>query len=217
MGVAVGVALGMAVGGDVGGDSEVDVGMASGVGVKVGVGAGVRVGVGIGVAVGGEMGVAVGGGVGVGVGEGGSVAVGVEVGAVSSPQAVTTAISKTVRITAPRNAGCDEVIPDSVVAGPPPEAEIAPPPPRLWPAGFYTKPPAPPLWERQAACCAPWVSAIRKGFAMKQEDTTSYNLAGEGAKPLRPISRLYGSLRYDGPAKTLEDMEEGIAAGACDE
>ena len=52
---------------------------------------------------------------------------------------------------------------------------------------------------------------------MKQEDTTSYNLAGEGAKPLRPISRLYGVLPYDGPAKTLEDMEQGIAAGACDE
>ena len=52
---------------------------------------------------------------------------------------------------------------------------------------------------------------------MKQEDTTSYDLAGEGAKPLRPISRLYGGLQYDGPSKTLDDMEEGIAMGACDE
>lgn len=50
---------------------------------------------------------------------------------------------------------------------------------------------------------------------MKQEDTM--NNAQEARKPLRHISRLYGVLQYDGPAKTLRDMEEGIAAGACDE
>ena len=50
---------------------------------------------------------------------------------------------------------------------------------------------------------------------MKQED--AIHNTQEAGKPLRPISRLYGALRYDGPAKTLEDMEEGIAAGACDE
>jgi len=50
---------------------------------------------------------------------------------------------------------------------------------------------------------------------MKQED--AMHNAQEASKPLRPISRLYGVLQHDGPAKTLEDMEAGIAAGACDE
>jgi bifunctional DNA-binding transcriptional regulator/antitoxin component of YhaV-PrlF toxin-antitoxin module len=27
---------------------------------------------------------------------------------------------------------------------------------------------------------------------------------------VRPVSRLYGALPYDGPAKSLEEMEEGI-------
>lgn len=29
----------------------------------------------------------------------------------------------------------------------------------------------------------------------------------------RPVKELAGSLRYDGPAKSLEEMDEGIVAG----
>jgi len=33
--------------------------------------------------------------------------------------------------------------------------------------------------------------------------------------PKRPISSLYGMLKYDGPPVTIEKMNEGIAAGAA--
>ena len=35
--------------------------------------------------------------------------------------------------------------------------------------------------------------------------------------PVRPTSRLFGSLKYDGPAVSLEDMERAIAEGATEE
>ena len=34
--------------------------------------------------------------------------------------------------------------------------------------------------------------------------------------PVRPLSRLFGTLRYNGPPVTLEDMERAIADGAND-
>ena len=38
------------------------------------------------------------------------------------------------------------------------------------------------------------------------------------ARPLRmrPIGRLFGALKHDGPPMSLEDMERGIAEGACE-
>ena len=32
--------------------------------------------------------------------------------------------------------------------------------------------------------------------------------------PVRPVSRLFGILRHDGPAAALEDMDRAIAEGA---
>ena len=34
--------------------------------------------------------------------------------------------------------------------------------------------------------------------------------------PMRPVGRLFGTLKPHGPSKPLEDMERGIAEGACD-
>ena len=34
--------------------------------------------------------------------------------------------------------------------------------------------------------------------------------------PVRPTSRLFGSLKHDGPAVSLEDMECAIAEGATE-
>ena len=34
--------------------------------------------------------------------------------------------------------------------------------------------------------------------------------------PVRPVSRLFGVLKYDGPPVSLEDMEQAIADGASD-
>ena len=33
--------------------------------------------------------------------------------------------------------------------------------------------------------------------------------------PVRPVGRLFGALKHDGPPVTLEDMERAIAEGAC--
>lgn len=35
--------------------------------------------------------------------------------------------------------------------------------------------------------------------------------------PVRPVRRLFGVLRHDGPAVTLEQMEHAIAGGAAEE
>ena len=34
--------------------------------------------------------------------------------------------------------------------------------------------------------------------------------------PVRPVGRLFGALRHDGPPTTLEDMERAVAEGACE-
>ena len=45
-----------------------------------------------------------------------------------------------------------------------------------------------------------------------------YVILDEGVliMPVRPTNRLFGSLKYDGPAKSLEDMERRIAEGATE-
>ncbi len=35
--------------------------------------------------------------------------------------------------------------------------------------------------------------------------------------PMRPIGRLFGALKHDGPRVTVEDMERAITEGACEE
>lgn len=54
---------------------------------------------------------------------------------------------------------------------------------------------------------------IRDAMSIKPGDTLRYVIDGEVllVLPVRPISRLHGSLKYDGPPKTLEDMDRAIA------
>ena len=58
--------------------------------------------------------------------------------------------------------------------------------------------------------------AIRDSLALKPGDKVRYVMLDEGAliMPVRPTSKLFRSLRYDGPVVTLEDMERAIAEGA---
>lgn len=35
--------------------------------------------------------------------------------------------------------------------------------------------------------------------------------------PMRPLARLFGALKYEGPPKTLEEMERAVAEGASEE
>ena len=60
--------------------------------------------------------------------------------------------------------------------------------------------------------------AVRDSLALKAGDKVRYVILNEGVlmMPVRPTSRLFGSLKYDGPAVSLEDMDRAIAEGAVE-
>ena len=60
--------------------------------------------------------------------------------------------------------------------------------------------------------------AVRESLAVKAGDKLRYVILDEGVliMPVRPVSRLFGRLKYDGPAVSLEDMERAIAEGAVE-
>ena len=55
------------------------------------------------------------------------------------------------------------------------------------------------------------MNKLKGGSTDKISDDRVRNL------PNRPISRLFGALQHGGPALTLEEMEQAIADGACEE
>lgn len=59
---------------------------------------------------------------------------------------------------------------------------------------------------------------VRDSLEVRPGDKVRYVILEEGAliMPVRPTSRLFGSLKYDGPAVSLEDMERAIAEGATE-
>ena len=59
---------------------------------------------------------------------------------------------------------------------------------------------------------------VRDSLEVKPGDKVRYVILDEGVliMPVRPTSRLFGSLKYDGPAISLEDMERAIAEGATE-
>ena len=61
--------------------------------------------------------------------------------------------------------------------------------------------------------------AVRESLAVKAGDRIRYVIVEEGVlvMPVRPTSRLFGSLKYDGQPVSLEDMDRGIAEGATAE
>ena len=58
--------------------------------------------------------------------------------------------------------------------------------------------------------------AVREALSIQAGDRIRYVIEGSEVRilPVRPINRLYGVLRYDGPTVTLEDMESAIRDGA---
>ena len=60
--------------------------------------------------------------------------------------------------------------------------------------------------------------AVRDSLAVKAGDKVRYVILDEGVliMPVRPTSRLFRSLKYDGPTVSLEDMDRAIAEGAID-
>ena len=60
--------------------------------------------------------------------------------------------------------------------------------------------------------------AVREALALEPGDRVRYVIHDEEVRivKVRPIDRLFGVLRYDGPTVTLEDMDRAIAAGASE-
>ena len=60
--------------------------------------------------------------------------------------------------------------------------------------------------------------AVRDSLAVKAGDKVCYVILDEGVliMPVRPTSRLFGSMKYDGPPVSLEEMEDAIAEGAVE-
>ncbi len=60
--------------------------------------------------------------------------------------------------------------------------------------------------------------AVREALAVQPGDRVRYIIQGNDVRimAVRPLSRLYGVLRYDGPPVTLADMDRAIADGATD-
>ena len=57
---------------------------------------------------------------------------------------------------------------------------------------------------------------VREALSVQAGDRVRYFIQDGEVRiiPVRPIGRLFGSLRRDGPAVPLEDMERAIADGA---
>ena len=58
---------------------------------------------------------------------------------------------------------------------------------------------------------------VRETLGVQAGDRVRYVISNGEVRILavRPISRLFGMLQRDGPAVTLEEMEQAIADGAC--
>ena len=59
---------------------------------------------------------------------------------------------------------------------------------------------------------------VRDALSVQAGDRVRYFVLDGEVRivPVRPIRRLYGMLRYDGPPVTLEDMDRAVAEGACE-
>lgn len=60
---------------------------------------------------------------------------------------------------------------------------------------------------------------VRRALGVEPGDRVRYVIFDNNEVrllPVRPVSRLFGALKYDGPPVSLEDMERAIADGAND-
>ena len=60
--------------------------------------------------------------------------------------------------------------------------------------------------------------AVRDALGVGPGDRVRYVILDDEVRitPERPLARLFGMLKHDGPPVTLEDMERAIAEGSCD-
>ncbi len=60
---------------------------------------------------------------------------------------------------------------------------------------------------------------VREALGVKPGDRVRYLVQGDEVRiiPVRPLARLYEALKYEGPPVTLEEMDDAVANGACEE
>ncbi len=60
---------------------------------------------------------------------------------------------------------------------------------------------------------------IRQMLDLKAGDKVHYFVSDGEVRiaPVRPVDRLFGVLKHEGPAVSPEEMEQAIAGGACEE
>ena len=58
--------------------------------------------------------------------------------------------------------------------------------------------------------------AVREALAVQPGDRVRYIVHGDEVRirKVKPIGRLFGALKYDGPPVSLQDMERAIVEGA---
>ncbi len=61
--------------------------------------------------------------------------------------------------------------------------------------------------------------SVRQALGVKTGDRVRYVILDNEVRilPVRPVGRLFGALKHDGPPLTLEDMKRAAAEGACEE
>ena len=61
--------------------------------------------------------------------------------------------------------------------------------------------------------------SVREALGVLPGDRVRYIILDNEVRimPMRPIVRLFGAFKHDGPSATLRDMECAIADGACEE
>ena len=54
---------------------------------------------------------------------------------------------------------------------------------------------------------------VREALGVQPGDKVRYLILGDEVRiiPVRPLARLSGALKYEGPPKTLEDMDDAVA------
>lgn len=59
---------------------------------------------------------------------------------------------------------------------------------------------------------------VREMLGVQAGDRVRYVISNGEVRilPMRPIGRLFGVLRHEGPAVTVEEMEQATANGACE-
>ena len=59
---------------------------------------------------------------------------------------------------------------------------------------------------------------VREALGVRAGDRVRYVIFDDEVRilPVCPVNRLFGVLQHTGPAVTLEEMEQAVISGACD-